>query len=185
MKIEKLEAHDRLIHLHKDQALNVAQGAEDCLKKNDLSLRLQQHSPYIYLFAHPRTIDVDERMKMFLTGKYETFEKTPSKKMVWQPRLRKPKAQTNSFLFRAVSNADQIETCWLIPPRETWSQYEKGKVTENELVLWSIAQFQFHRDDLEKSCPDDLTEDQIKNIYLIIGRDMDEEKRMKKIYDPI
>lgn len=165
MKIERLEAHDRLIHLQNDQALNVAQGAEDCLKKNPLSLSLQRYSSYVYLFAHPRTADDGV-----------------NKKMIWQPRLTKPKAQTNSYLFRAKSNTDQIEVCWLLPPREIWPQYKKGNVTENELVLWSIAQFEFHRKDLEKPAADDMKDDQTKNIYLMIAHEMDEENRMKKLY---
>jgi hypothetical protein len=165
MKIERLEAHDRLLHLKQDQALNVAQGAEDCLKKNRLSIALQEHSPYIYLFAHPRTADDGV-----------------NKKMMWQPRLTKPKAQTNSYLFRAKSNSDEIEVCWLLPPREIWAQYQKGNVTEHQMVLWSITQFQSHRDLLEKAYPDDLNDEQIKNIYLAIGQEMDEESRIKKLY---
>ena len=165
MKIERLEAHDRLLHLKEDQALNVAQGAEDCLKKNDLSLRLQQHSPYIYLFAHPRTANDGV-----------------NKRMIWQPRLSKPKAQTNSYLFRATSNTDQIEVCWTLPPREMWAQYKTGNVTEHELVNWSITMFETQRAKLEESAPEDFKDDQIKNIYLIISSEMDQESRIKKLY---
>ncbi len=165
MKIERLEAHDRLLHLKQDQALNVAQGAEDCLKKNSLSLALQQHSPYIYVFAHPRTADDGV-----------------NKRMIWQPRLTKPKAQTNSYLFRAVSNTDQMEICWLLPPNETWSQYKKGNVTEHELVLWSIEMFTNNKKALEEIPKEDLSEQQIKNIYLIVANEMDQELKMKKMY---
>jgi len=165
MKIERLEAHDRLLHLKQDQALNVAQGAEDCLKKNDLSLRLQQHSPYIYMFAHPRTANDGV-----------------NKRMIWQPRLAKPKAQTNSYLFRATSNTDQIEICWMLPPREMWSQYKTGNVTEHEIVNWSITMFETQKSKLEESAVDDLKDDQIKNIYLIIGSEIDQENRMNKMY---
>lgn len=165
MKIERLETHDRLQHLKQDQALNVAQGAEDCLKKNDLSIRLQSHSPYVYLFAHPRTADDGV-----------------NKRMVWQPRLSKPKAQTNSYLFRAISNTDQIEICWMLPPREMWPQYKKGNVTEHEIVNWSITMFETQRSKLEESSPEDLNDDQIKNIYLIVASEMDQDNRMKKLY---
>lgn len=165
MKLNRLEAHDRLLHLHQDQALNIAQGAEDCLKRNTLSLALQQHSPYIYLFAHPRTADDGV-----------------NKRMIWQPRLTKPNPQTNSYLFRAISNTDKMEICWLLPPKEMWPQYKKGNVTENELVIWSIAQFQFNRDEMAKPYEEDMTDEQSKNIYMTIAREMDEEKRIKKIY---
>lgn len=165
MKINRLETHDRLLHLKQDQSLNVAQGAQDCLKKNNLSVALQQHSPYVYLFAHPRTADDGV-----------------NKVMYWQPRLTRPKPQTNSYLFRAKSNTDELEICWLLPPREMWPQYKKGNVTENQLVLWSIAQFQFHKEVLERPCPDDLNDALIKNIYALIAHEMDEEIRIKKMY---
>lgn len=165
MKLNRLETHDRLVHLKKDQALNVSDGAEVCLKKNRLSIGLQQYSPYVYLFAHPRTADDGVTKKMF-----------------WQPRLTKPVAQTNSYLFRAISNTDQIEVCWLLPPREQWAQYKKGNVTEHELVRWSIDQFQMNREYLEKPYPDDLSEEQIANIYRKVAMEIDEENRMNKLY---
>lgn len=92
MKVDRLETHDRLEHLVQDQSNVIFQGAEDCLKVNSLSLALQQHSDYVYLFAHVRTSD-------------DGF----SKRILWQPRLTKPKAQTNSFLFRAIPKTGEIE----------------------------------------------------------------------------
>lgn len=165
MKINRLETHDRLLHLQKDQALNLSQGAADCLQKNTLSLALQRHSPYIYIFAHPRT-----------------SEDGLSKRMLWQPRLLKPTAQTNSYLFRAKSNGDTVEVCWMLPPREMWAQYKKGQVTENEIVNWSIVQFETNRADLEAAAPDDLSSEQAKNVYLKVARELEEESRLKKMY---
>lgn len=165
MKLDIFESHDRYKHVMQDQSINLSQGAEDCLKKNSLSLALQSHSPYVYLWAHPRTND-------------DGF----TKRMLWQPRLGKPKAQTNSYLFRAQSNTDIVEVCWLLPPREMWPAYKKGNVTESELVNWSIEMFQNKREELEKPYPDDYSEEQIKAIYLAIGSAMDEENRMKKLY---
>jgi len=147
MKINRLEAHDRLLHFKKDQDVNIFQGAEDCLKKNPLSLAIQEKSPYLYLFAHPRTADDGVTKKMF-----------------WQPRLSKPEAQTNSYLFRAQSKTDIIEVCWLIPPREMWPQYNIGNVTESELVIWSVNMFRFKKQELEKPHPEDMTELQGKTI---------------------
>ncbi len=165
MKIEKLETHDRLLHFKKDQSLNIAKGAEDCLKRNPLSLGLQQYSKYIYLFAHPRTSDDGV-----------------TKRMIWQPRLSKPIAQTNSYLFRAHSHTDIIETIWLLPPREMWPQYKKGNITEHETVLWSIDMFTNYRYKLDKSDPEDLDDATASSIYLRVAREMDEENRKKKNY---
>ena len=170
MKINRLETHDRLEHLHNDQALNIAQGASDCLKKNRLSLGLQQYSPYIYIFAHPRTADDGV-----------------NKRMIWQPRLTKPKAQTNSYLFRAISNTDQMEICWLLPPSEMWPQYKKGNLTEHELVLWSIEMFskESTRKVMEQCLEDDLSDERIKQIYVTVATEIDQEERMEKLYDRI
>lgn len=148
MKLNRLEAHDRLQHFVKDQSLNIAQGASDCLTKNPLSLQLQDRSPYIYLFAHPRTADDGV-----------------TKKMYWQPRLTKPKAETNSYLFRAKSKTDLIEVCWLLPPEEMWGQYDKDKITESDLIVWSIDQYKNNRMRLEEKEHDDLSDGLIRMIY--------------------
>lgn len=148
MKVNRLETHDRLEHFKKDQAQNIWQGADDCLKRNPLSLALQDKSPYIYIFAHPRTHDDGV-----------------TKRLLWQPRLTKPPAQENSYLFRAISRTDMLEVCWLIPPKELWSQYQKGNVTEEPTVLWSINQFKHNRRDLESNEHDDLPESKVHSIY--------------------
>lgn len=166
MKIDRKETHDRLLHFKKDQALNINQGCEDCLKKNDLSLALQESSPYIYIFAHPRTADNGWQ-----------------KRMIWQPRLSRPRPQTNSYLFRAISKTDIIEICWLLPPRETWKEYEKGKVNENEFVIWSIDQFINNRKQLAASLPDDLPDEIGSRIYHRVISEHRQKLMMEKIWN--
>jgi hypothetical protein len=165
MKINRLETHDRLKHLILEQSCNLQQGADDCLKLNPLSLALQTRSSYIYIFAHPRTCDDGVTKKMF-----------------WQPRLSKPCPQTNSYLFRAKSNTDIVEICWLLPPRETWNQYKKGNVTESSSVFWSIYQYINNRIQLGKPFPEDLPEQRICQILREIALEMDQDIRMKKMY---
>jgi hypothetical protein len=147
MKLKILEAHDRLLHFKKDQDSSIQQGVENCLKKNFDSLFYQERSPYVYIFAHPRTDDDGT-----------------SKIMFWQPRLLKPAAQTNSYLFRVLSNTDIAEPIWMLPPRELWPQYAKGKVTENEIVIWSVDRFINNRLEMEKPDPEDLPEERCKQI---------------------
>ena len=147
MKLNRLETHDRLQHLISDQSANVFKGAEDCLKKNPLSLAIQEKSPYIYLFAHPRTADDGVNKKMF-----------------WQPRLTIPEAQENSYLFRAISKTDNIEVVWMIPPKDTWKQYKKGNVTESNICLWSIEMLKTNKAHLEKPHPEDMIEDRARII---------------------
>lgn len=165
MKINLLETHDRLLHFKKDQAQNIFKGCEDCLKKNPDSVFFQSRSHYVYIFAHPRTHDDGV-----------------TKVMYWQPRLGKPRAQTNSYLFRAISNTDMIEVCWLLPPEELWQQYKMGNVTENQDVLWSIDQYINHKSKLEAPDPDDLPLEKQKQIWeeLVANKRMD--KMMSKLY---
>ncbi len=164
MKLNLLETHDRLKYLLKDQSDVIARGCEDCLKRNSLSLRLQARSDYIYIFAHPRTHDngVDKRM-------------------IWQPRLEKPKSQTNSYLFRAKSNTDILEVCWNLPPRELWPQYKKGNVTENEVAIWSINMFMNNREELDRPYPDDVSPEKVRQIYVEIATEIDQEKLQESL----
>jgi len=164
MKLNVLETHDRLKHLIKDQSANVFQGAEDCLKKNPLSLSIQEKSPYVYLFAHPRTADDGV-----------------NKRLLWDPRLSIPEAQTNSYLFRAISHSDIIEVVWMLPPKETWSQYKIGNVTEDNLSLWSINQFKNDKSLLEKPHPDDMSEEKARLIMKAVIDEKLFEVRQKKM----
>jgi hypothetical protein len=165
MKLNRLEAHDRLLQFKKDQSINIFHGAEDCLKRNPLSLALQERSPYIYLFAHPRTADDGV-----------------TKVMYWQPRLSKPEAQVNSYLFRAVSRSDIVQVCWLLPPQEMWAQYEKGKVTSDETVQWSINHFKTNKLELEKPDPQDFSEEAGKEILRKVIEDHIQELRSTKLW---
>lgn len=165
MKLNRLEAHDRLQHLKKDQSANVFQGAEDCLKKNPLSLAIQEKCPYVYIFAHPRTHDngID-------------------KVLYWDPRLSIPEAQTNSYLFRAISKTDIIEVVWMIPDKTMWNQYKKGNVTEHNWCRWSIEMFKTNKKELEKPHPDDLPEEMTRIILKRIVDEKREEIRIKSLY---
>lgn len=141
MKIDKLETHDRLQHLHKTQAEVITEGLEECLKRNPLSLALQSRSPYIYIFAHVRTM-----------------EDRATKKMIWQPRLSKPEAQENSYLFRVKSHTEDVEIMWMIPDKALWGQHKKGNMTEHEIVEWSINQFKTNKKRLESPEAGDLSD---------------------------
>lgn len=168
MKINRLETHDRLEHFKQDQAINIAQGAEDCLKKNRLSLALQERSPYIYIFAHPRTCDDGVTKKMF-----------------WQPRLTKPPAQTNSYLFRAISKTNSMDVCWLLPPEEMWASYKKGNLMEHEIVIWSIEQYSKNKASLEMAEPDDHKDNVSRNIYKQVIFELRQEKDQKNLAEAL
>lgn len=141
MRINRLEAHDRKEHLLK-QSFDIADCCQDLINKRPFG----DHA--FYIFAHTRTDDDGV-----------------TKRLIWQPRLTKPKAQTNSMLFKAYPGSDNIKVIWMIPSQELWAQYDKGKVTEDSTVLSSIFAFEHKREELEKPDVDDLTDSQIDAIY--------------------
>ncbi|HEY3526727.1 MAG TPA: hypothetical protein VGK47_11055 [Nitrososphaeraceae archaeon] len=165
MKIDKNDAHDRLEHLLEDQSETISRGCDECLKKNPHTISILSRMPYVYIFAFAKTADngVDKRL-------------------LWQPRILKPEAQTNSMLFRAKKNSDIIEICWNIPQKELWSQYQKGNLMQNETVCWSIHQYLNNRKELEAPHPEDLPEERLKAIYDDIIMEQRQKKQMNKLY---
>ena len=164
MKLNCFESHDRLKHFVNDQWATISQGADDCLMRNPDSLALQDKSSYIYIFAHPRTADDGV-----------------TQRLLWQPRITRPRAQTNSYLFRAISHSDILHICWLIPPRELWGQYKKGNVCESNSVLWSINQFQHNREDLEKPDQDDMPDSRAREIWLEFLKSKASKSELKRL----
>jgi hypothetical protein len=151
MKLNVLDTHDRLLELHKTLPKIISQGAEECLKRNPDSLAIQAKCPYVYIFAHPRTM-----------------EDGATKRMLWQPRISKPIPEPNSYLFRAISNTDTIEVIWLLPAMETWGQHQKRNITESDKVQWSIAMYLHNRNELKRPHPQDWSEEHGKIIFMEI-----------------
>ena len=141
MKINRLETHDRLQHFTK-QSFSISECCQDLINQKPFG-----DHPF-YIFAHSRT-----------------EEDGATKRLIWQPRLTKPKAQTNSMLFKAYPGTDQIKVIWMIPSEELWEQFQNGKMTHNETVLQSIFSYLGQRQRLEAPEDDDLTDDQIDAIY--------------------
>jgi len=158
MKIDRLETHDRYKHFTK-QSFNISECCQNLINQRPFG----EH-PF-YIFAHTRTDDDGT-----------------TKRLIWQPRLTKPKAQTNSMLFKAYPGTDVIKILWMIPAREMWDQYKKGNVTQNETVMQSIRDFENNREFLEKKEDDDLSDAQIDAIYQSISNDARYKKAMGKLY---
>ena len=147
MRIDPLDAHDRLEHFTK-QSFDIAECCQNLIDKRPFG-----DHPF-YIFAHARTDDDGV-----------------TKRLIWQPRLTKPKSQTNSMLFKAYPGTDLIKVIWMIPAREMWDQYAKGKLTQNKTVSDSIHDFQNNRNKLEEKEADDMSEQQIDAVYMEIARD--------------
>ena len=144
LTLNRLETHDRLLQYNK-QADYISQGCYDCINKRPAEF---ENYPF-YVFAHCRTAD-------------DGF----TKRMIWQPRLVKPSAQTNSMLFRIVPpNLDDIHIIWIIPARELWDNFKPGKMTHNATIWESINLFQIHRRRLEKKEDGDVEQEKARCIY--------------------
>jgi hypothetical protein len=145
MKIDILDAHSRLEHIKsRDSKQNLDIG-ECC--QNLIDQKPFGDYPF-YIFAHTRTDDDGV-----------------TKRLIWQPRLTKPKMEPNSMLFKAYPGRDQLKVFWMLPAKEMWKQYEKGKLTENKTVSESIYDYKNNRDKLEAKEEDDLSDAVIDQIY--------------------
>lgn len=142
------ETHDRLINFKDKNELNI----QACIAS------LIAQDPFdglsFYIFAHKRSAD---------------FPGEPDR-LLWQPRLKKPKAQTNSMLFKVnPKNPEEVKIIWMIPDRKLWQSFQKGKMFESEIILDSIYDFENNREKLEMDEPDDLNDEQasalLKKLY--------------------
>jgi len=161
MKINIHDAHDRLKHFGK-QADYISQGCKDCIDNRPKEF---ENHPF-YIFAHTRT-----------------DEDGVSKRLIWMPRLSKPKAQTNSMLFKAYPGTDKVKIIWMIPAREMWKTYEKDKLTESKVIIDSIHAFTHNRDKLEAKEIDDLMDWQVNDIYNEIAKNASSKKMIKAMTD--
>ena len=163
MKVTRTDVHDRYSFFQK-QDFDIGACCQNLIDQRPFG------DNAFYIFAHARTLGLDEKLKLYASGKYFSFDRVPEKTIIWQPRLTKPKAQTNSMLFKAYPGSDNIKVIWIIPPREMWEQYQKGKMTENETIVQSIYEFEHNREQLEAKEEDDLTEEAMDRVYKEISR---------------
>jgi hypothetical protein len=173
MKINRLDAHDRYQHFTR-QSFDIGECCQDLINKRPFG----NHA--FYIFAHARTFGFDEKLKLFSSGQFKSFDEVPEKTIIWQPRLTKPKAQENSMLFKAYPGTDVIKVIWIIPPKELWEQYRKDKMTANKTIYESISLFTNDRKKLEEKEDDDLTDKQIDAVYKEVSLNARKEKRKPK-----
>jgi hypothetical protein len=159
MKINPLDAHDRLQHFKKTD-FNISECCQDLINQAPFGNR-----PF-YIFAHSRTED-----------------DSMDKRVIWQPRLTKPKAQTNSMLFKGRPGTDIIRIIWMIPAVELWAQYRKGLLMQDKTICDSIADFNHNRKKLEMSEDEDPTDEEVNLIYQEISQQAKHKKAMNKLWN--
>jgi hypothetical protein len=162
MKIDRLETHDRFVHFTRQQ-FDIGECCNEVIKNRPDEFGNQ---PF-YIFAHTRT-----------------DEDGTTQRLIWQPRLTRPKAQTNSMLFKAYPPGDTIKVIWIIPKRELWSNFTKGNICENKTVSDSIYDFQHNKKKLEQPDTEDLDDKAVERIYQSIARNLKSHEREKTTLSP-
>lgn len=163
MKINRLDAHDRLL-FYKKQSDYISQGCQDCIKNRPEEFGVL---PF-YIYAHARTEDEGE-----------------NKRLIWQPRLAKPqRVETNSMLFKYYPSTDTIKIIWMIPDERMWRQFVKGNMTESQIIIESIHNFKYNRKMLIAKEDDDLSDEKIDAIYTQIALNQKNKKMMDKLWMP-
>ena len=144
LKVSALEVDDRFSYVQDEQKDEIITILEMFGRKDPFD------GHCFYLFAHARK-----------------HENGADIRMIWQPRLTKPKAQTNSMLFRLnPKEPEEVMVVWIIPPREQWHLYEKGKMFQNQIVTESIYDFNHDREKLESKDENDLTDEKVQELLL-------------------
>lgn len=173
MKINRFDAHDRLQHFT-GQEFDIGKSCQECI--NNRPPEFENHP--MYVFAHKREIDLDERISMFNQDlikpfnerQFKALKDVPNGRILWQSRLLKPKFEPNSMLFKAYPPTDVIRIIWMLPATELWDQFTKGKMTENKTVSESIYNYKTNRNKLEEKEDDDVSEETARKIYKQIAR---------------
>lgn len=160
MQINRLETHDRYKSFT-SKSQNIDACCQDLINQRPFG-----NHPF-YIFAHSRTDDDGLR-----------------KRILWQPRLTRPLPQTNSMLFKGYPGTDIVKVIWIIPARELWNQYKKGNICDNEQIWNDIQTFEFKRKKLHEPEDDDLTDEQINQIYKEISQEAKRKKVMDKLWIP-
>ena len=140
IKIDQLDAHDRLLQFQRQDS-QIPECMADLIRKEPFG----KH-PF-YVFCHPRTDDDGV-----------------TKRYIYSPWIWKPRAQTNSALYKVYPGTDIVKILWVLPPREMWDVYRKGKFFENPIVAYSVNLFETNKEELEKPEDDDPSPEKAQEI---------------------
>jgi|SRR6185312_8341857 len=170
MKINTFETHDRLLN-YQNKQMDMSDAIMECIRNVPDDIKSS-----FYVFGHSRTIQFDEKVGMMKLGHHSA-----EKRLIWTPRITKPKAEPNSYLFLCRKNSDIIEIIWMLPQLEMWSEYAPGKMMHNENIWISINSYIDNLDLLnaaDKEGPKEKDELEWRKIY---GMEAHRKKNMAKL----
>lgn len=174
MKLNRLETHDRLLEFNKNTDI-IYQGCMDCLRNVPDSIRF----PF-YIYAHSRQIGMDEQLAIIEDPTIPYRNKQANEKMMWQPRISKPRASSNSYLFLVVQRPDLVKTCWLLPKSELWDSYRPGNMNFNEDIWTSIQNYKYARNKLNEPDSDGPKSEHEAEWRRIFGHEAHKRKSEKQ-----
>lgn len=169
MKVNRLEAHDRLIEVHK-QKDHIGQAVEECIRNVPDEVKSS-----FYVYAHKRTIGLDEMAKYML----KSPGKVPTHRIVWMPRITKPEPTENSMLFLVKKGSDEVRILWMLPDACMWEQYGPDKMTHDPVIWESIQTFKSNPAELMKRMKEEPTPADEKRFAKIIKKAAVESKGKK------
>lgn len=93
-------------------------------------------------------------------------DSTGVKKMIHHPRLTKPEPLPGHTLLRVdPKDPDSMKIMWTIPNQETFGLYKYKKAFGDRFVYECIQTYQKNPKQFMQPEPDDLSDDQIREIY--------------------
>ena len=167
MKVNLLETHDRFLQFNKQQE-DISSGVADCIKNVPESIKC----PF-YVYGFGKLVDPDEKMSLLIQGQ----KKIPSERMIWVPKITKPEAMPNSYLFLARKGTDVIEIIWMLPRREYWDQYNPGQMCYNENIWISIQNYRNHLRKLNSPDANGPTKQDVEHFRKVMGEEAHKKRR--------
>ncbi len=99
------------------------------------------------------------------------------KKMFHQPRLTRPEPVPGTTLIKVDPNDPSVVTIiWTLPNQENFGMYKDGKMFANSFVYECVEKYKKNPKEFMHPDPDDLSENQIREMY----KDLKYKARAKK-----
>lgn len=103
------------------------------------------------------------------------------KKMYHQPRLTRPDPMPGTTLMKVDPRDPSTATIiWTLPNENNFGLYQSGKMFADPFVHECVQKFLKNPKEMIKPDPDDLTEDQIREIYVDLKMKALKKKKAKK-----
>jgi hypothetical protein len=165
VNLNRFEVHDRLLDFNK-QAQHIYIGCMQCIQNVPEDIKF----PF-YVHAHSRQIDMAEKLSIIEDPTIPFELKKVDERLIWMPRITKPKAEPNSYLFLVTKRPEQIRVIWLLPKPELWKQMAPGMISHHPDVWTSIQNYLKYRKKLEENDIDGPSEKDVENFRRIYGEE--------------